>query len=627
MRFGTGARHPDRIAAPRWLELSLTAAVVAATSVAGRAMFVARGVDAADGAAVGVIIAMLMLWGLPSVSLRVASRLAVVLAGSAVARFATLSSVGAGGIASVLVWTVAAVVTLVLSDRLGTEAVPEAPATEPSAAPVAPQRRRQQARTFGAAAIVAAVAVLVVIVAVPFAVSRFTGATEAGRGPTSSGTTSPSLRRSDQMDMTRNPALTDDVLLTVEADHATYLRGEVFDVWNGQQWRRSDQNRYAVGADGRPQLDPDDLGASGPVTFVQRVRVEASTADLYLGAPAVVRLQTQSSISQTFDGSLSTWQQPLGAGATYTVTSRGFALTEDLLQSAGDAVPARVLEQYAASPVTTERVRALAAQIVADAGASTTYAKIEALERWMGKNLEYSIDAPPSALGTDAVDQFLFDTKLGWCQQIASSLVVMARSLGLPARVATGFVATERDPLTGNLVVRGRDAHAWAEVWFPRYGWVPFDPTASVPLAPQVDRHDTWSDWIRDHVVWVLGAAGAVVAMGMAVRWFARRLRRARSERPTSAAARLDRDLVRAGERWGVERAPEDTATRLATRIAGRADRPDLVPVGELIDRHLYAVAPPPETELVAATAVVDDVRASAPRRRGGRGRSPNDDG
>ena len=59
----------------------------------------------------------------------------------------------------------------------------------------------------------------------------------------------------------------------------------------------------------------------------------------------------------------------------------------------------------------------------------------------------------------------------------------MARSVGVPARLATGFIPGEFDQAGGRFIVRERDAHAWAEVWFPETGWVTFDPTAAVPLA------------------------------------------------------------------------------------------------------------------------------------------------
>jgi hypothetical protein len=87
------------------------------------------------------------------------------------------------------------------------------------------------------------------------------------------------------------------------------------------------------------------------------------------------------------------------------------------------------------------------------------------------------------AEGADAVDDFLFQSRLGFCEQIASALTIMLRSQGVPARLATGYVPGERDRVSGVWNVRSSDAHAWVEVWFPLTGWQPFDPTAEVPLA------------------------------------------------------------------------------------------------------------------------------------------------
>ena len=73
--------------------------------------------------------------------------------------------------------------------------------------------------------------------------------------------------------------------------------------------------------------------------------------------------------------------------------------------------------------------------------------------------------------------------KRGFCMEIASSLTVMLRSIGVPARLVTGFAPGEESLLGGEFTVRGKDAHAWVEVWFPGVGWQGFDPTASVPLG------------------------------------------------------------------------------------------------------------------------------------------------
>ena len=104
----------------------------------------------------------------------------------------------------------------------------------------------------------------------------------------------------------------------------------------------------------------------------------------------------------------------------------------------------------------------------------------------MGANTSYSLDAPLSPSGVDVVDHFLLTSKQGWCEQIASSLVVMLRLNGVPARLASGFVTGEFDLDLSPVPGSRRDAHAWTEVWFEGLGWVPFDPTADVPLSGDV---------------------------------------------------------------------------------------------------------------------------------------------
>lgn len=90
----------------------------------------------------------------------------------------------------------------------------------------------------------------------------------------------------------------------------------------------------------------------------------------------------------------------------------------------------------------------------------------------------YTLDPP--ALGRESVDEFLFDTRRGYCEHYASAFVFLMRALDLPARVVTGYQGGEFNPVDGFLEVRQRDAHAWAEVWLAGEGWVRVDPTAAV---------------------------------------------------------------------------------------------------------------------------------------------------
>ena len=86
----------------------------------------------------------------------------------------------------------------------------------------------------------------------------------------------------------------------------------------------------------------------------------------------------------------------------------------------------------------------------------------------------------PPSLGRDAVDEFLFATRAGFCEHYAGAFVVLMRAAGIPARVVTGYQGGATNPVDGFMTVRQSDAHAWAEVWIARRGWVRIDPTAAV---------------------------------------------------------------------------------------------------------------------------------------------------
>ncbi|MCU0951786.1 MAG: DUF3488 and transglutaminase-like domain-containing protein, partial [Burkholderiaceae bacterium] len=103
------------------------------------------------------------------------------------------------------------------------------------------------------------------------------------------------------------------------------------------------------------------------------------------------------------------------------------------------------------------------------------------LRRFREQNYVYTLEPP--TLGRHSVDEFLFDTRAGFCEHYASAFVVLMRALDIPARVVTGYQGGEFNPVDGFLTVRQSDAHAWAEVWLAGRGWVRIDPTAAV--APE----------------------------------------------------------------------------------------------------------------------------------------------
>jgi transglutaminase-like putative cysteine protease len=95
----------------------------------------------------------------------------------------------------------------------------------------------------------------------------------------------------------------------------------------------------------------------------------------------------------------------------------------------------------------------------------------------------YTYTLSPGEYGRDAVDEFWFDRKLGFCEHYAAAFVVAMRALGVPARIVTGYQGTDREPADGYWIVRQSHAHAWAEYWQRGRGWVHADPTAAV--APE----------------------------------------------------------------------------------------------------------------------------------------------
>jgi protein-glutamine gamma-glutamyltransferase len=115
-------------------------------------------------------------------------------------------------------------------------------------------------------------------------------------------------------------------------------------------------------------------------------------------------------------------------------------------------------------------------------GAPTDVARARAIERYLRTGYTYSLEMP-SREPDDAMADFLFNRRRGYCEYFASAMAVMLRSIGIPARLATGFQNGIFNSLTNFWVVRASDAHAWVEAWMPGRGWTTFDPTPADPNA------------------------------------------------------------------------------------------------------------------------------------------------
>jgi len=399
-------RHADRVGLARWMVASVTASVAVALAVAGLAA--ARGQLTPEvGMLAGVSVAVLSMLGLPSVSIRLVARTTLLVSAVVLVRFGVSGGSFAGSGQLILVWIVAATAALVLCDRIGSEMA------DPMGGERAPSSPSRPVPTLRVIAVVGAAVLLVAVVLAPVLLPHVGQATEAGQGATLdplAGGADP-LRAASTLDMTTRPALTDEVVFTVDTDRATFWRGQTYDRWDGRTWSRSDDRFTTLRGPGLVRTAPDDLGAGGDDVVEQRIRIEAPFAEVVYAAPSPVRIDIDRPVRQRADGTIVS--APMGQGATYTVESRREPLSAERLRAVdGQPIPEAVVEQYAAAPTTTERVREVATEITAEA--PTQYDAVLAIEAWMGDRVEYSLDAPLAPTGVDVVDHFLFEAEQGW---------------------------------------------------------------------------------------------------------------------------------------------------------------------------------------------------------------------
>ncbi len=287
-------------------------------------------------------------------------------------------------------------------------------------------------------------------------------------------------------------------VLQLQADHAYYMRTVTYDTYTGHGWQRSESTPREVPAGERlfpgdtPERPLTDENFSRVTVLVvlqgdvgRNIFVPGYPTKIY--APVVIQQPDGGPFLGGIDAA-SAIQPDTG----YQVTALVSGVTEGQLIGAGTDYPAAVSAAYLDTTGLTLRVGTLARQLQANAHGATPYHWADAIADYLrtDASFTYSTDVAPPNPDADLVDQFLFgpNGRVGYCEYYASAMVLMARSLGIPARVAVGYAPGEAIE-SGLYQYRNENAHAWAELYFPGYGWQIFEATKTIdpPARPRGD--------------------------------------------------------------------------------------------------------------------------------------------
>ncbi len=428
------------------------------------------------------------------------------------------------------------------------------------------------------------------------------GQRESGTSLVSRGGTFTALSRSSSLELAYRPTRSNEVVLRVYtyARSPVFLRTQTFDTWTGRTWTESSppQREEAVRIglwDARPfgvervnqQFELNTYNPEAAARGLVRTVVQAQTKlngvvpvpTEALGAIWMLdgADQTNQFLSSTMfwrtDGTASSVKEK-GASPIYTVlhdTRAGGPIDE--AASISETHP-EWLSLTNVSPAVSQ----LAKDIV---GSATTSAqKVERIRAWMTKNVAYNLTAKDPGRGADPIDYLLFTSKEGSCTHFATATAALLRSVGVPARISTGFVAQEQ-PRISQYVVRGRDAHAWAEVPLVNGDFLQVDTTI---MAKEVFPPESSN---RSRLIWI-GVLGLAIVLLLAAAKVVKRWLRLRGAPKTSLFVAQMTQLAR---RLDMAVPPDCSTLRLANALDAtlavnpRPSRDESKPQGESTGR------------------------------------------
>ena len=241
-----------------------------------------------------------------------------------------------------------------------------------------------------------------------------------------------------------------------------YWRGPVLHDFDGRTWRQP-----------RTPFMPQQVAAGAPI-YDYQVMLEPHQRRWIFALDVPTRWPGQRAIRTPDLQLLSPREQPISTLTSFELQSATAYTVQSPLPEVMRRADLRLPQGRNARSI------ALAREMRGQAGSDQAFIAA-VLAKFRDEEYFYTLEPP--RLQLDSVDDFLFNTRRGFCEHFASAFTVLARAAGIPARVVTGYQGGEYNPISGYLLIRQSDAHAWSEVWLEGRGWLRVDPTAAV--APE----------------------------------------------------------------------------------------------------------------------------------------------
>lgn len=254
-----------------------------------------------------------------------------------------------------------------------------------------------------------------------------------------------------------------------------YWRYATYDFYTGRGWNTGSTTEQTF-----PPAEPILDAAAAEYPFYKPVSLDIDLAadryGLLVAAGQLLTVNREFTIAWRSPGDMFAAQVE---AEEYTVSSLAPDFDIDELLASGSNYPEAIRQTYLQLPdALPQRLRELALQLTA--AEPTPYDRAVAIERFL-RSYPYTLDIPQPPTGVDIADYFLFELQTGYCDYYATAMVVLSRAAGLPARLAIGYTAGTYDLITARFTVTRMNAHAWAEIYFPGLGWIPFEPTGGLP--------------------------------------------------------------------------------------------------------------------------------------------------